>query len=158
MWLTIDHAASCFRRFPSELTQIIADVSQDPTLPRTEDHPCPKYVSPSHSPVNTLERRKNSVERAICHWWLPTFDSVLTVCNGCCVQMWPQGGRVLPVSQYEGSGKDPALCCSDWCLLVTTQQSVAPYPECVHLCFNRMRWDCITSAQRLTVDTDGLNK
>ncbi|TNN69741.1 DNA-directed RNA polymerase II subunit RPB9 [Liparis tanakae] len=25
-----------------ELTQIIADVSQDPTLPRTEDHPCPK--------------------------------------------------------------------------------------------------------------------
>lgn len=27
---------------PSELTQIIADVSQDPTLPRTEDHPCPK--------------------------------------------------------------------------------------------------------------------
>jgi hypothetical protein len=26
----------------SELTQIIADVSQDPTLPRTEDHPCPK--------------------------------------------------------------------------------------------------------------------
>ncbi|XP_068273552.1 DNA-directed RNA polymerase II subunit RPB9 isoform X1 [Nyctibius grandis] len=23
-----------------ELTQIIADVSQDPTLPRTEDHPC----------------------------------------------------------------------------------------------------------------------
>lgn len=31
----------------SELTQIIADVSQDPTLPRTEDHPCPKYVSAS---------------------------------------------------------------------------------------------------------------
>lgn len=28
--------------FSSELTQIIADVSQDPTLPRTEDHPCPK--------------------------------------------------------------------------------------------------------------------
>lgn len=26
----------------SELTQIIADVSQDPTLPRTEDHPCQK--------------------------------------------------------------------------------------------------------------------
>ncbi|XP_003385487.1 PREDICTED: DNA-directed RNA polymerase II subunit RPB9-like [Amphimedon queenslandica] len=25
-----------------ELTQIIADVSQDPTLPRTKDHPCPK--------------------------------------------------------------------------------------------------------------------
>ncbi|XP_040261743.1 DNA-directed RNA polymerase II subunit RPB9 isoform X1 [Bufo bufo] len=25
-----------------ELTQIIADVSQDPTLPRTEDHPCVK--------------------------------------------------------------------------------------------------------------------
>ncbi|XP_063819845.1 DNA-directed RNA polymerase II subunit RPB9 isoform X3 [Pseudophryne corroboree] len=25
-----------------ELTQIIADVSQDPTLPRTEDHPCSK--------------------------------------------------------------------------------------------------------------------
>ncbi|XP_071656983.1 DNA-directed RNA polymerase II subunit RPB9 isoform X4 [Patagioenas fasciata] len=25
-----------------ELTQIIADVSQDPTLPRTEDHPCQK--------------------------------------------------------------------------------------------------------------------
>ncbi|CAJ0577106.1 unnamed protein product, partial [Mesorhabditis spiculigera] len=25
-----------------ELTQIVSDVSQDPTLPRTEDHPCPK--------------------------------------------------------------------------------------------------------------------
>ena len=25
----------------SELTQIIADVIYDPTLPRTEDHPCP---------------------------------------------------------------------------------------------------------------------
>ncbi|XP_059806969.1 DNA-directed RNA polymerase II subunit RPB9 isoform X1 [Hypanus sabinus] len=25
-----------------ELTQIIADVAQDPTLPRTEDHPCLK--------------------------------------------------------------------------------------------------------------------
>ena len=28
----------------SELTQIVADVSQDPTLPRTKDHPCPKLV------------------------------------------------------------------------------------------------------------------
>ncbi|XP_069854851.1 DNA-directed RNA polymerase II subunit RPB9 isoform X1 [Dipodomys merriami] len=28
-----------------ELTQIIADVSQDPTLPRTEDHPCQKSRS-----------------------------------------------------------------------------------------------------------------
>ncbi|XP_006888669.1 PREDICTED: DNA-directed RNA polymerase II subunit RPB9-like [Elephantulus edwardii] len=27
-----------------ELTQIIADVSQDPTLPRTEDHPCQKIM------------------------------------------------------------------------------------------------------------------
>jgi DNA-directed RNA polymerase II subunit RPB9 len=26
----------------SELTQIIGDVIADPTLPRTEDHPCPK--------------------------------------------------------------------------------------------------------------------
>lgn len=25
-----------------EMTQILADVAQDPTLPRTEDHPCPK--------------------------------------------------------------------------------------------------------------------
>ncbi|XP_078675906.1 DNA-directed RNA polymerase II subunit RPB9 isoform X1 [Branchiostoma floridae x Branchiostoma belcheri] len=25
-----------------ELTQIVADVAQDPTLPRTEDHQCPK--------------------------------------------------------------------------------------------------------------------
>uniref|UniRef100_A0A8U8CKF9 Uncharacterized protein n=1 Tax=Geospiza parvula TaxID=87175 RepID=A0A8U8CKF9_GEOPR len=31
-----------FGCFGSELTQIIADVSQDPTLPRTEDHPCQK--------------------------------------------------------------------------------------------------------------------
>ena len=30
----------CF--FSSELTQIIGDVIADPTLPRTEDHPCPK--------------------------------------------------------------------------------------------------------------------
>ena len=28
--------------FPSELTQIIGDVIADPTLPRTEDHPCPE--------------------------------------------------------------------------------------------------------------------
>uniref|UniRef100_A0A4W5JVX1 RNA polymerase II subunit I n=1 Tax=Hucho hucho TaxID=62062 RepID=A0A4W5JVX1_9TELE len=27
----------------SPQTQIIADVSQDPTLPQTEDHICPKY-------------------------------------------------------------------------------------------------------------------
>ena len=26
----------------SELTQIVADVAQDPTLPRTEDHACQK--------------------------------------------------------------------------------------------------------------------
>lgn len=26
----------------SEMTQIVADVAQDPTLPRTEDHACPK--------------------------------------------------------------------------------------------------------------------
>ncbi|CAD5222971.1 unnamed protein product [Bursaphelenchus okinawaensis] len=25
-----------------ELTQIVADVAQDPTLPKTEDHPCPR--------------------------------------------------------------------------------------------------------------------
>lgn len=25
-----------------ELTQIVSDVIHDPTLPRTEDHPCPK--------------------------------------------------------------------------------------------------------------------
>ncbi|XP_074423390.1 DNA-directed RNA polymerase II subunit RPB9 isoform X2 [Larus michahellis] len=39
-------AASMSTRSPTkwsdELTQIIADVSQDPTLPRTEDHPCQK--------------------------------------------------------------------------------------------------------------------
>lgn len=28
--------------FNSELTHIVADVISDPTLPRTEDHPCPK--------------------------------------------------------------------------------------------------------------------
>ena len=26
----------------SEMTQIVADVAQDPTLPRTEDHACSK--------------------------------------------------------------------------------------------------------------------
>jgi DNA-directed RNA polymerase subunit M/transcription elongation factor TFIIS len=26
----------------SELTHIVSDVISDPTLPRTEDHPCPK--------------------------------------------------------------------------------------------------------------------
>ena len=26
----------------SELTQIIGDVIADPTLPRTDDHPCPR--------------------------------------------------------------------------------------------------------------------
>lgn len=34
---------SCF--FFSELTQIVTDVVADPTLPRTEDHECPKYVN-----------------------------------------------------------------------------------------------------------------
>lgn len=28
--------------FFSELTHIVADVISDPTLPRTEEHPCPK--------------------------------------------------------------------------------------------------------------------
>ena len=28
----------------SEITQIVADVAQDPTLPRTNQHPCPKYA------------------------------------------------------------------------------------------------------------------
>ena len=32
--------------FISELTQIVADVAQDPTLPRTTQHPCPKWVYP----------------------------------------------------------------------------------------------------------------
>ena len=31
--------------FYSELTQIVTDVVADPTLPRTEDHECPKYVN-----------------------------------------------------------------------------------------------------------------
>jgi len=31
--------------FFSELTQIVTDVVADPTLPRTEDHECPKYVN-----------------------------------------------------------------------------------------------------------------
>lgn len=28
--------------FFSELTHIVSDVTSDPTLPRSEDHPCPK--------------------------------------------------------------------------------------------------------------------
>ena len=28
----------------SELTQIVTDVTADPTLPRTDQHECPKYV------------------------------------------------------------------------------------------------------------------
>ena len=31
--------------FYSELTQIVTDVVADPTLPRTEDHECPKYAN-----------------------------------------------------------------------------------------------------------------
>ena len=30
--------------FFSELTQVVADVAHDPTLPRTQDHVCPKSV------------------------------------------------------------------------------------------------------------------
>lgn len=52
----------------------------------------------------------------------------------------------------------PSLLCSDWCFLVPTQQSVARHSDCVCLCFNRMRCGSTMSAQRLTVDTDGLNK
>lgn len=33
-----------------EMTQIVADVAQDPTLPRTEDHACPKYVDHMNYP------------------------------------------------------------------------------------------------------------
>ena len=44
--LTIDdvgHMLWCNWCCPfSELTQIVGDVVADPTLPRTEDHPCPK--------------------------------------------------------------------------------------------------------------------
>lgn len=39
-WITL----LCSSSSSSELTQIIADVCADPTLPRTTDHPCPKYV------------------------------------------------------------------------------------------------------------------
>ena len=28
----------------SELTQIVTDVTADPTLPRTDQHECPKYA------------------------------------------------------------------------------------------------------------------
>ena len=31
-----------FHLIYSELTQIVAEVVADPTLPRTEDHPCPR--------------------------------------------------------------------------------------------------------------------
>ena len=34
-----------FRFCADELTQIVTDVVADPTLPRTEDHECPKYVN-----------------------------------------------------------------------------------------------------------------
>lgn len=33
----LEHFFSSF----SELTQIVSDVVHDPTLPKTEDHPCP---------------------------------------------------------------------------------------------------------------------
>lgn len=32
----------CYFLSQSELTQIVGDVIADPTLPRTEDHPCPQ--------------------------------------------------------------------------------------------------------------------
>ncbi|TSR87296.1 Ras GTPase-activating protein 2 [Bagarius yarrelli] len=55
-----------------ELTQIIADVSQDPTLPRTEDHPCPKcghkeaVFFQSHSmKAECLEGSRCSAQRKI---------------------------------------------------------------------------------------------
>ncbi|WAR20389.1 RPB9-like protein [Mya arenaria] len=35
-------SCKCKTMFYSELTQIIGDVIADPTLPRTDDHPCPR--------------------------------------------------------------------------------------------------------------------
>ncbi|XP_018526197.1 DNA-directed RNA polymerase II subunit RPB9 isoform X2 [Lates calcarifer] len=45
-----------------ELTQIIADVSQDPTLPRTEDHPCPNHHN---------HKNQDNAQLADCIWTFP---------------------------------------------------------------------------------------
>ena len=37
-----DPVSVCVFLFLSEITQILADVAEDPTLPRTDDHSCPK--------------------------------------------------------------------------------------------------------------------
>ncbi|XP_025070076.1 DNA-directed RNA polymerase II subunit RPB9 isoform X4 [Alligator sinensis] len=67
-----------------ELTQIIADVSQDPTLPRTEDHPCQK-----------LPRALAASPARSARTWRPRPAADLALL----FQVWTQGSRVFPVSQ-----------------------------------------------------------
>ena len=42
--LTFNYYFLNFIFMNSELTQIVTDVTADPTLPRTDQHECPKYV------------------------------------------------------------------------------------------------------------------
>ena len=48
----------------SELTQIIGDVIADPTLPRTEDHPCPRC---QHKEAVFFQSHSTKAEVCIYH-------------------------------------------------------------------------------------------
>jgi hypothetical protein len=52
-----------FIMFFSELTQIVADVIADPTLPRTEDHPCPRC---GHKEAVFFQSNSTRIEVSYC--------------------------------------------------------------------------------------------
>jgi len=58
----------------SELTHIVSDVISDPTLPRTEDHPCPKCNSKEAVFFQAQTRR---AEVSSCTY----FTNRCTLCN-----------------------------------------------------------------------------
>ncbi|CAH1790868.1 unnamed protein product [Owenia fusiformis] len=62
-----------------ELTQIIADVIADPTLPRTEDHPCPKC---HHKEAVFFQSQSTSAEQGMRLYYVCT--------NSNCAHRWTE--------------------------------------------------------------------
>lgn len=114
----------------SELTEIVADVAQDPTLPRTEDHLCPKWVCEPLECHNNLHLPSSNYSHFLC----------------CCRRQVPaQWSCLLPVSEQKIWGMyamhiihhNDTLYggwCSQGLLLASTMLSHPPLSVIVYTC------------------------
>ena len=66
-------------QFCSELTCIVADVIADPTLPRTNDHPCPKC---GHSEAVYFQSQTRRAEEGMRLYYVCT--------NQVCTHRWTE--------------------------------------------------------------------